>query len=324
MEATASMPSSLPLLPPGFRFHPTDEELIIHYLKQKVSSLNPLVSIIADVNIYKFNPWELPEKANFGDTEWFFFSPRDRKYPKGGRPNRAAASGYWKATGTDKPILSSTGTQCLGVKKALVFYKGRPPKGEKTNWMMMEYRLLDDSLQSPRLRGSMRLDDWVLCRVCQRLNQIAQQTGGGIYDSSCSNSPSSIYQSSLENSPASTILGSLQGQEVPDNNILKFYEYELQHSMMAPLESEDEQGLGEIFQECSPEYPDSAMASSSNSVKNVLKSIERALSVGSLDDLVHPKKRLNATATSNRDNMCNGFEIPPNTPTTNMPCFSLS
>ncbi|XWS19650.1 hypothetical protein CRYUN_Cryun31cG0033700 [Craigia yunnanensis] len=47
-------------LPPGFRFYPTDE-LIIHYLKQKVSpSSNPLISIIADVNIYKFNPWELP------------------------------------------------------------------------------------------------------------------------------------------------------------------------------------------------------------------------------------------------------------------------
>lgn len=38
-----NVPSST--LPPGFRFHPTDQELIIHYLKKKVisSSPNPLL-----------------------------------------------------------------------------------------------------------------------------------------------------------------------------------------------------------------------------------------------------------------------------------------
>ena len=77
----------------------------------------------------------------FGDREWYFFSPRERKYPNGVRPNRAAASGYWKATGTDKPIHA--GNENIGVKKALVFYKGRPPKGLKTNWIMHEYRLAE-------------------------------------------------------------------------------------------------------------------------------------------------------------------------------------
>ncbi|CAL5345040.1 unnamed protein product [Camellia sinensis] len=164
-----------PHLPPGFRFHPTDEELIVYYLKKKVSSpTSPLFSIIADIDLYKFNPWELPGKALFGSNEWFFFTPRDRKYPNGARPNRTAGAGYWKATGTDKPILNSGGLQCIGVKKALVFYQGRPPKGVKTDWVMHEYRLLEDSYSLPRLRGSMRLDDWVLCRVRQKSN-IPQQ-----------------------------------------------------------------------------------------------------------------------------------------------------
>lgn len=94
----------------------------------------------------------------FGDREWYFFSPRDRKYPNGIRPNRAAASGYWKATGTDKPIVSSEGNENIGVKKALVFYKGRPPKGVKTGWIMHEYRLaqaLNNTSSRPmRLRDS--------------------------------------------------------------------------------------------------------------------------------------------------------------------------
>ncbi|KAI3979116.1 hypothetical protein MKX01_033026 [Papaver californicum] len=150
MESTGSSSGSQqqqqqqPQLPPGFRFHPTDEELVVHYLKKKASAYPLPVRIIAEIDLYKFDPWELPDKATFGEQEWYFFSPRDRKYPNGARPNRAATSGYWKATGTDKPILTSGGTQKVGVKKALVFYGGKPPQGIKTNWIMHEYRLIDN------------------------------------------------------------------------------------------------------------------------------------------------------------------------------------
>nr|DAD31305.1 TPA_asm: hypothetical protein HUJ06_010156 [Nelumbo nucifera] len=118
-------------------------------------------------DIYKFDPWELPEKAEFGETEWYFFSPRERKYPNGVRPNRATGSGYWKATGTDKAIRS--GPKYVGVKKALVFYKGRPPKGVKTDWIMHEYRLDGSNCRQPtKINGSMKLDDWVLCRIYKK------------------------------------------------------------------------------------------------------------------------------------------------------------
>jgi hypothetical protein len=110
--------------------------------------------------------------AMLGDGEWFFFSPRDRKYPNGARPNRSAGSGYWKATGTDKPILAAGHTRhCLGVKKALVFYQGRSPKGTKTHWVMHEYRLLD-AAAAAAASNSMRLDDWVLCRVRNKQQQL--------------------------------------------------------------------------------------------------------------------------------------------------------
>ncbi|XP_073300913.1 NAC transcription factor 25-like [Primulina huaijiensis] len=165
-----------PHLPPGFRFHPTDEELVVHYLKKKAASEPlPASTIIAEIDLYKYDPWELPSKASFGEQEWYFFSPRDRKYPNGARPNRAATSGYWKATGTDKPIFTSKDQiQKVGVKKALVFYCGKPPKGIKTDWIMHEYRLLENNfnVKAPGMpvssKGSLRLDDWVLCRIFKK------------------------------------------------------------------------------------------------------------------------------------------------------------
>ena len=90
----------------------------------------------------------------FGENEWYFFSPRDRKYPNGARPNRAAGSGYWKATGTDKAILSTPASENIGVKKALVFYRGKPPKGVKTDWIMHEYRLTAADNKTTKRRGS--------------------------------------------------------------------------------------------------------------------------------------------------------------------------
>lgn len=86
----------------------------------------------------------MPEKAKLGEKEWYFFSLRDRKYPTGVRTNRATNAGYWKTTGKDKEIYTGqlpATPELVGMKKTLVFYKGRAPRGEKTNWVMHEYRL---------------------------------------------------------------------------------------------------------------------------------------------------------------------------------------
>ncbi|OWM91182.1 NAC transcription factor 56-like [Punica granatum] len=244
---------SAPLALPGFRFQPTDQELIVHYLREKVSAScsSSALCVIADVDIYKHDPWELPGKAVFGEDEWFFFSPRNRKYPNGARPNRAAASGYWKATGIDKPILNSNGSQCLGVKKALVFYRGRPPKGSKTDWMMHEYRLIDDHhLQySRRLRGSMLLDDWVLCRVRRK----------------ASNSRNGINSSSVHQFTSN---GSIQGQD----------QISITENFSSSIISNDQLQFGQ-----SPELSTSQINSTFDAA---LESIWNILSIGALDELV--------------------------------------
>lgn len=47
-------------LPPGFRFHPTDEELVVYYLKRKINGLKIELEIIPEVDLYKCEPWDLP------------------------------------------------------------------------------------------------------------------------------------------------------------------------------------------------------------------------------------------------------------------------
>ncbi|CAL9043663.1 unnamed protein product [Musa banksii] len=152
------------LLPPGFRFHPTDEELVGYYLKRKVDGLKIELEVIPVIDLCKFDPWELPDKSLLPrrDMEWFFFCPRDRKYPNGSRTNRATVSGYWKSTGKDRKI--SCESSVFGLRKTLVFYRGRAPGGERTDWIMHEYRLCEDLFQG----SSNFLGAFALCRVVKR------------------------------------------------------------------------------------------------------------------------------------------------------------
>ncbi|EOA27680.1 hypothetical protein CARUB_v10023833mg [Capsella rubella] len=141
-------------LPPGFRFHPTDEELVVQYLRRKVTGLPLPASVIPETDVCKSDPWDLPGDC---DSERYFFSTKEAKYPNGNRSNRSTGSGYWKATGIDKQIGKKK--LVVGMKKTLVFYKGKPPNGTRTNWVLHEYRLVDSQLDS-----SYNMN-WVLCRV---------------------------------------------------------------------------------------------------------------------------------------------------------------
>ncbi|XP_042483984.1 NAC domain-containing protein 90-like [Macadamia integrifolia] len=158
-------------LPPGFRFYPTEEELISFYLRSKLEGTRPdLDRVIPVLDIYAMDPWQLPEFAGelcHGDPEqWFFFTPRQAREARGGRPNRTTSSGYWKATGSPGYAYSSA-NRVIGMKKTMVFYKGKAPTGRKTEWKMNEYRaiLAEASSSTNATPNPILRHEFSLCRV---------------------------------------------------------------------------------------------------------------------------------------------------------------
>ncbi|CAI8595368.1 unnamed protein product [Vicia faba] len=174
----------LPL--PGFRFHPTDQELVTFYLRRKLDKKPISVDLIKQVDIYKYDPWDLPKSSVHGaEKEGYFFCKRGRKYRNSIRPNRVTGSGFWKATGIDKSIYSNggEGNDCVGLKKTLVYYRGNAGKGTKTDWMMHEFRLPSNITTNTNLAHAKNDNDvsheaeiWTLCRIFKRnVSQRKQQ-----------------------------------------------------------------------------------------------------------------------------------------------------
>ncbi|XP_028752255.1 protein NTM1-like 9 [Neltuma alba] len=157
MADPALMQQDMPL---GYRFCPTDEELVGHYLRHKLMADDPSIhDTIPEIDVCNFEPGELPAVVSSfslnksGEPEWYFFSPRGYKYPNSNRCNRATSSGYWKVTGQDRKIRDLATNNVIGTKKSLVFYQGRT----KSNWIIHEYDLF------PPNQGT-----YVLCKLTRK------------------------------------------------------------------------------------------------------------------------------------------------------------
>ncbi|KAG8078560.1 hypothetical protein GUJ93_ZPchr0007g3543 [Zizania palustris] len=167
---------------PGYRFYPTEEELICFYLRNKLDSRrDDIERVIPVFDVYSVDPCrlsgtttpttrpaassgssralrtsllyphllraEIHERlcggvgvGGEGEQPWFYFCPRQEREARGGRPSRTTPSGYWKAAGTPGVVYSAADRRPIGMKKTMVFYRGRVPSGSKTKWKMNEYR----------------------------------------------------------------------------------------------------------------------------------------------------------------------------------------
>ena len=81
-----------------------------------------------------------------GENATYFFSPRNKKYPKGSRPDRAVRVesnekvGFWRANSKDWDVCFKD--TVIGTKRNLVYFEGKPKINEKkTNWLMQEFML---------------------------------------------------------------------------------------------------------------------------------------------------------------------------------------
>ncbi|ONI23732.1 hypothetical protein PRUPE_2G204700 [Prunus persica] len=156
----------------GFRFRPTEEELVNYYLRKKKQDKDFKVDhIIPEIDICKYEPWELPGLFTEPESPYqdmFFFSPRDYKYINNrARTNRVTKRGFWKTTGKERVIKGARGSN--GRKKTLIFYEGRVTQCNRTNWVMHEYYLCEDeAIPNPKLAQQR---DFVLCRLSKKADK---------------------------------------------------------------------------------------------------------------------------------------------------------
>nr|POE77168.1 nac domain-containing protein 41 [Quercus suber] len=111
----------------GYKFHSTDYDLIVHYLIKKILNQPlPCNRVVDDEN------------------ELLYRHPSERI--------AASGNGYWKAMGDDKEINSKE--IVVGYKKKFVFHRGNPLSGDKTNWIMKEYRITHPPIErNPRIKN---------------------------------------------------------------------------------------------------------------------------------------------------------------------------
>ncbi|RCV32032.1 hypothetical protein SETIT_6G225800v2 [Setaria italica] len=175
--------AALRQLPPGFRFRPTDEELVVQYLRRKAFGV-PLPAAVIPVvpDLYSLDPWDIPADASEGEK--YFFAVRTAGAGSGcsksGGARAATASGRWKPAGKEKPVVlprpCGGGSLLVGVKRTLTFVTRRKKKASAPSaslgngWVMHEYRLA-----APLHKNGCRLGqaegEWVVCRVFQRSNR---------------------------------------------------------------------------------------------------------------------------------------------------------
>ncbi|KAF7834628.1 transcription factor JUNGBRUNNEN 1-like [Senna tora] len=116
------------------------------------------------------------KSSSTGEKEGYFYCKRGRKYRNSIRPNRVTGSGFWKATGIDKPVYDNNNDSIIGLKKTLVYYRGSAGKGTKTEWMMHEFRHpptttatannkthINNNINIPQ-----EAEIWTLCRIFKR------------------------------------------------------------------------------------------------------------------------------------------------------------
>ncbi|XP_062169170.1 NAC transcription factor 32-like [Alnus glutinosa] len=134
--------------PVGFRFHPTDEELVFYYLERRVNGEPLPPNVVTDCEMYgDKEPWKIFDKDS--NERFYVFTKLKRR--SRGRIERAVGCGTWKGQ-NKKKIMD--GDKHVGYKKMLVFEAKEQEGTANGHWIMHEFSLLEE-----------KFNDFVLCDI---------------------------------------------------------------------------------------------------------------------------------------------------------------
>ncbi|XP_011075657.1 NAC transcription factor 29-like [Sesamum indicum] len=154
--------------PLGFRFHPTDVELLLYYLlpKLKGEDLSSSEFIMDFLGVYQHDPDRLPlDQFKHGrEKEAYFFTLEEIKNSVGEGPVRTTPTGYWKAYREDVPIHHNQ--EIIGFKNKLLFYRENVPNGTQTDWKMTEYFCSPSWIATT---STSTVGRYVVCKVRQKM-----------------------------------------------------------------------------------------------------------------------------------------------------------
>ncbi|XP_076940869.1 NAC domain-containing protein 83-like [Bidens hawaiensis] len=158
-------------MPIGYRFCPTDEEIIIHYLRPKVFSLPlPATAILHSDHFFLHHPSRLPGDPK--EKRYFFYKPSSNNNNTHG----SNLAGYWKPIikngNTHKLILATGCNHPIGFKKSFVFHQFNDHRrsASKTPWILHQFSLLYPL--------PIKIEEWVVCSIHMKSKHVKNQHKG--------------------------------------------------------------------------------------------------------------------------------------------------
>ncbi|KAJ4835764.1 hypothetical protein Tsubulata_005140 [Turnera subulata] len=159
-------------VPVGYKFMPTNEQLVGHYLYRKIMGTMSLMDglIVGECDLYgEEEPWEIWQRLGARDQDDLYLFTKLRSVCSGGSQKIRKVGrdgGNWHGEKTGKPFAVEGGM--TGYYKRFVY---RNPKSGQHNdsWLMMEYSLTVEGHNS----------DYVLCRIRKK----AGTNKGSTFDS---------------------------------------------------------------------------------------------------------------------------------------------
>ncbi|XP_006288429.2 NAC domain-containing protein 41 [Capsella rubella] len=153
-------------LPIGYRFHPTEQELILHYLLPKAFASPLPSSIIPVFDLFFSHPLTFPGDSK--EKHRYFFCKKKEVSSNEQRIKTVSGDGYWKHIGKERPIIACG--KAVGIRRTLAFYETNKSSSNcnRTRWSMTEYSLA--GFASAKVFG-----EWAVYNVYERKGSKARK-----------------------------------------------------------------------------------------------------------------------------------------------------